>query len=200
MASGWPWAQPSTCPRGAWGESGVAPREGPARPRGRLCGSSGAMTYAFTKYVAMSRAGWGGGAAADLKLARQARKRGFARSPRGESRGVAGAVAVGHRDRRRPQSAAGRALGALLSPRQHDSRHRMGPRSLRVDPLLCGSRLLGQRYLDVPGPAAAASAARGITGHIPSAHAAGSRATGARSTGSPGPCTPGRPIRKMAAI
>jgi protein-glucosylgalactosylhydroxylysine glucosidase len=36
-------------------------------------------TYAFTKYVAMSRAGWGGEAAADLKLARQARKRGFGR-------------------------------------------------------------------------------------------------------------------------
>jgi Glycosyl hydrolase family 65 central catalytic domain/Glycosyl hydrolase family 65, N-terminal domain/Glycosyl hydrolase family 65, C-terminal domain len=36
-------------------------------------------TYAFTKYVAMSRAGWGGGAAADLALARQARERGFAR-------------------------------------------------------------------------------------------------------------------------
>jgi trehalose/maltose hydrolase-like predicted phosphorylase len=34
-------------------------------------------TYAFTKYVAMSRAGWGGGAAADLTLARQARARGF---------------------------------------------------------------------------------------------------------------------------
>ncbi len=36
-------------------------------------------TYAFTKYVAMSRADWGGGAAADLALARQARERGFAR-------------------------------------------------------------------------------------------------------------------------
>lgn len=36
-------------------------------------------TYAFTKYVAMSRAGWGGGAAADLTLARQARERGFSR-------------------------------------------------------------------------------------------------------------------------
>ena len=36
-------------------------------------------TYAFTKYVAMSRAGWGGGAATDLTLARQARRRGFAR-------------------------------------------------------------------------------------------------------------------------
>ncbi|HEY6515658.1 MAG TPA: glycosyl hydrolase family 65 protein [Steroidobacteraceae bacterium] len=36
-------------------------------------------TYAFTKYVAMSRAGWGGGTAADLALARQARKGGFAR-------------------------------------------------------------------------------------------------------------------------
>jgi protein-glucosylgalactosylhydroxylysine glucosidase len=35
-------------------------------------------TYAFTKYVAMSRAGWGGEAAADLALARQARQRGFA--------------------------------------------------------------------------------------------------------------------------
>ncbi len=36
-------------------------------------------TYAFTKYVAMSRAGWGSGAAADLTLARQARGHGFAR-------------------------------------------------------------------------------------------------------------------------
>ncbi|HUA27164.1 MAG TPA: glycosyl hydrolase family 65 protein [Steroidobacteraceae bacterium] len=36
-------------------------------------------TYAFTKYVAMSRAGWGGGAAADLILARQARAAGFSR-------------------------------------------------------------------------------------------------------------------------
>jgi hypothetical protein len=35
--------------------------------------------YVFTKYVAMSRAGWGGGGAADLTLARQARQRGFAR-------------------------------------------------------------------------------------------------------------------------
>ena len=34
-------------------------------------------TYDFTKYVALSRAGWGGGAAADLALARQARRRGF---------------------------------------------------------------------------------------------------------------------------
>jgi len=36
-------------------------------------------TYTFTKYVAMSRAGWGGEAAADLTLARQARERGFDR-------------------------------------------------------------------------------------------------------------------------
>jgi protein-glucosylgalactosylhydroxylysine glucosidase len=36
-------------------------------------------TYDFTKYVALSRAGWGGGAPADLTLARQARTRGFAR-------------------------------------------------------------------------------------------------------------------------
>jgi len=36
-------------------------------------------TYAFTKYVALSRAGWGGDAAEDLTLARQARTRGFAR-------------------------------------------------------------------------------------------------------------------------
>jgi hypothetical protein len=35
--------------------------------------------YVFTKYVAMSRAGWGGDGAADLTLARQARQRGFAR-------------------------------------------------------------------------------------------------------------------------
>ena len=36
-------------------------------------------TYAFTKYVAMSRAGWGGNATEDLALARAARERGFAR-------------------------------------------------------------------------------------------------------------------------
>jgi trehalose/maltose hydrolase-like predicted phosphorylase len=36
-------------------------------------------TYSFTKYVAMSRAGWGKEAAADLALARQARQGGFAR-------------------------------------------------------------------------------------------------------------------------
>src|SRR5215469_10458862 len=36
-------------------------------------------TYAFTKYVAFSRAGWGGDAAEDLALARQARDRGFER-------------------------------------------------------------------------------------------------------------------------
>ncbi|MFZ1871031.1 MAG: glycosyl hydrolase family 65 protein [Steroidobacteraceae bacterium] len=35
--------------------------------------------YLFTKYVAMSRAGWGNGVTADLTLARQARERGFAR-------------------------------------------------------------------------------------------------------------------------
>jgi Glycosyl hydrolase family 65 central catalytic domain/Glycosyl hydrolase family 65, N-terminal domain len=35
-------------------------------------------SYAFTKFVAMSRAGWGGDAADDLRLARQARARGFA--------------------------------------------------------------------------------------------------------------------------
>lgn len=35
-------------------------------------------TYAFTKYVAMSRAGWGGEAEADLALARRARAAGFA--------------------------------------------------------------------------------------------------------------------------
>ncbi len=35
-------------------------------------------SYAFTKFVAMSRAGWGGDARADLTLARQARTRGFA--------------------------------------------------------------------------------------------------------------------------
>ncbi|MGO9802161.1 MAG: glycosyl hydrolase family 65 protein [Steroidobacteraceae bacterium] len=34
-------------------------------------------SYAFTKYVALSRAGWGGAAAADLTLAREARSRGF---------------------------------------------------------------------------------------------------------------------------
>jgi protein-glucosylgalactosylhydroxylysine glucosidase len=33
--------------------------------------------YAFTKYVALSRAGWGGNAAEDLTLAREARRRGF---------------------------------------------------------------------------------------------------------------------------
>jgi trehalose/maltose hydrolase-like predicted phosphorylase len=33
--------------------------------------------YAFTKYVALSREGWGGDAAADLVLAREARSRGF---------------------------------------------------------------------------------------------------------------------------
>ena len=33
--------------------------------------------YAFTKYVALSREGWGGDAAADLALAREARSRGF---------------------------------------------------------------------------------------------------------------------------
>jgi trehalose/maltose hydrolase-like predicted phosphorylase len=36
-------------------------------------------TYAFTKYVALSRAGWGGSATDDLALARQARERGFER-------------------------------------------------------------------------------------------------------------------------
>ncbi|HWF98502.1 MAG TPA: hypothetical protein VN691_04875 [Steroidobacteraceae bacterium] len=34
-------------------------------------------TYDFTKYVALSRAGWGGDARQDLELARQARARGF---------------------------------------------------------------------------------------------------------------------------
>ena len=34
-------------------------------------------SYAFTKYVATSRAGWGGDAAADLTLARAARQRGY---------------------------------------------------------------------------------------------------------------------------
>lgn len=34
-------------------------------------------TYAFTKYVALSRAGWGGGAGEDLTLARHARTQGF---------------------------------------------------------------------------------------------------------------------------
>ena len=34
-------------------------------------------TYAFTKYVAVSRSGWGGGAAEDLRLARGAREAGF---------------------------------------------------------------------------------------------------------------------------
>ena len=36
-------------------------------------------TYAFTKYVAVSRSGWGGGAAEDLRLARAAREAGFER-------------------------------------------------------------------------------------------------------------------------
>jgi trehalose/maltose hydrolase-like predicted phosphorylase len=36
-------------------------------------------SYAFTKYVALSRAGWGGSAAEDLALAREARSRGFER-------------------------------------------------------------------------------------------------------------------------
>lgn len=36
-------------------------------------------SYAFTKYVALSRAGWGGNAAEDLALAREARSRGFER-------------------------------------------------------------------------------------------------------------------------
>jgi protein-glucosylgalactosylhydroxylysine glucosidase len=34
-------------------------------------------SYEFTRYVALSRAGWGGNAAADLALAREARARGF---------------------------------------------------------------------------------------------------------------------------
>ncbi|HET9109029.1 MAG TPA: hypothetical protein VFN79_17770 [Steroidobacteraceae bacterium] len=36
-------------------------------------------TYAFTKFVAISRSGWGGDAAEDLRLARRARRDGFAR-------------------------------------------------------------------------------------------------------------------------
>src|SRR5882724_10391465 len=36
-------------------------------------------TYVFTKFVAMSRAGWGGNATDDLALAREARNRGFVR-------------------------------------------------------------------------------------------------------------------------
>jgi protein-glucosylgalactosylhydroxylysine glucosidase len=36
-------------------------------------------SYAFTKYVALSRAGWGGAATEDLALAREARERGFER-------------------------------------------------------------------------------------------------------------------------
>lgn len=36
-------------------------------------------TYVFTKYVALSRAGWGGSGTDDLALARQARERGFER-------------------------------------------------------------------------------------------------------------------------
>jgi len=36
-------------------------------------------TYAFTKYVAVSRSGWGGGAAENLRLAREAREAGFDR-------------------------------------------------------------------------------------------------------------------------
>src|SRR4029077_19356387 len=36
-------------------------------------------TYVFTKYVALSRPGWGGNAAEDLALAREARARGFER-------------------------------------------------------------------------------------------------------------------------
>jgi trehalose/maltose hydrolase-like predicted phosphorylase len=35
-------------------------------------------TYTFTKFVALSRSGWGGDAAADLRLARAARRQGFA--------------------------------------------------------------------------------------------------------------------------
>jgi len=36
-------------------------------------------TYVFTKYVALSRDGWGGNATDDLALAREARNRGFDR-------------------------------------------------------------------------------------------------------------------------
>ncbi len=36
-------------------------------------------SYAFTKFMALSRSGWGGGAADDLELARAARERGFER-------------------------------------------------------------------------------------------------------------------------
>jgi len=38
-----------------------------------------ARTYDFTKFIAVSRAGWGGNATDDLALAREARDRGFAR-------------------------------------------------------------------------------------------------------------------------
>jgi hypothetical protein len=41
-------------------------------------------TYDFTKYVALSRAGWGGDAAADLALAREARTLGFDRAARAQ--------------------------------------------------------------------------------------------------------------------
>jgi protein-glucosylgalactosylhydroxylysine glucosidase len=37
-------------------------------------------SYAFTKFVALSRSGWGGNAGADLALARDARERGFERA------------------------------------------------------------------------------------------------------------------------
>lgn len=65
-------------PRGAHGEKVTLRRKSHQLTLDVTLRVERGRSYAFTKYVAMSRAGWGGDSREDLTLARQARARGFA--------------------------------------------------------------------------------------------------------------------------
>ena len=122
-------------------------------------------TYVFTKYVAVSRAGWGGKAGDDLALAQAAREGGFDRLVR-EHRAAWEALW---------QSdilidAASGALGAVLPAGERNRRYRLGAGPLRVDPVLRRACVLGQRHVDISGLAAVAPRAGEADGRISLAH------------------------------
>ncbi len=156
-------------------------------------------TYTFTKFVAASREGWGGDAQADAGARDRGAQRWFRRASRAASRRLARTMAIRYRHRRRCAGADGRALGSLLSARHLDRGHALADGRLRADAGLYRARLLGQRYLDLPGAAAAASASAPNRWRCSALTRCPPRRRARRRADSKARCIPGKPTRKTAA-
>jgi hypothetical protein len=136
-------------------------------------------SYTFTKFVAASREDWGGDAKADLALAMEARRAGF--DVLLDEHRVAwrdlwrSDIAIDGDPR--AQTAVHSDLYYLLATSTADTHWPIG--ACGLTPGYTGTRVLGQRYVDLPRPAAAASRAREIADDVPIFYTA--RRTGARA-------------------